>query len=666
MKVSYNWLQDNFEGKLPPASDIKNELIMHAFEVESMDEIDVLNEKDYLFDIKILPNRAHDCNGHRGIAREVALIFNLPLKQPAISNVAVSADVSAVNVSINDTNLCPRYIGRAIHNIKIGDSPLWLKRRLASIGQKSINNIVDAANYVMFQTGQPLHIFDADKVLGRSIKVRSAREGEKMTTLDGKVLTLDPSMLVIADTDFALALAGIKGGMQAGTTSETKNIILESANFMASPIRKTSHKTGVRTDASFRFEHEIAPDLAKTGMDELTDLIIQIASGDDTKIGPVTDIYPSPRPAQHIGFSLSDIEAVLGITMDANLVEGLLDRLKKYANFDWKKSADLYEVSVPPERLDMISLHGEYSGGVREDIIEELGRINGYEKIPFVPLSVIPRGPVNKTLYYSELIRDVLVKEGFSEVYNYTIVGTGTAGQTIELRNPLNEEKRHLRQVLSEGLSNRLLFNVHNKDLLGIDQIRIFEIGRVFPSYDVNNEQTHCAIAIESLGKKYDIKKELDRLSEVLVKTIGASDLKLSLDIKDGVSGVLEFNISSLIESLPTPDDYPTDLYAPADAIYKAISPFPFVSRDIAVFVPVNTSGETVLSVIKENATNLLVKNKLFDQFTKKFEDGTQMTSYAFRLIFQSDERTLTGEEISAIMDKITNVLNGNEGWKVR
>ncbi len=669
MKISYNWLQDNFGKKLPSPEEIKEKVIMHAFEVESLDEVDALGEKDYLFDIKILPNRAHDCNGHLGIAKEIAVLFDLPIKHHGPADFPISSNVPAVKVVVEDSELCPRYMGRIIKNIKVGESPAWLKSRLSAIGQRSINNIVDIANYVMFQTSQPLHIFDADKISGNTINIRPAKDGEKMTTLDGKLVNLDPLILIISDDVDALAIAGIKGGMKAATTAETKNIILESANFTAAPIRRTSQKIGIRTDASFRFEHELAPELAEAGMAELTRLVMELAGTDDIEVGAIVDIFPSPRGIQQISFDKIDIPNILGISMDEQTIESLLARFKAHANFDWEKDGDKYTVMVPNERLDLINLHGQYSGGVKEDIIEELGRVNGYENIPFVPLSVVSQGPVNKLRYYTELIRDVLVAEGFSEVYNYSIVGPGIAGQTIELRNPLADDKKYLRTNLHEELGKKLLFNIHNKDLLGVDQVRIFEVGRVFPSYDVDGERVHCAIAIESL-KKQDVIAELERIVSILKEKTEIADIKIIENKATKDSGVIEFDLEVSIDKLPTPEKYQDNSYVSVDTFYQSISLFPFVARDIAVFVPVEISADDVFAIIAQGSLvqlpNLLINHKLFDVFTKTFPDGSKKTSYAFRLVFQAKNRTLTGEEVGVIMDKITALLNSTEGFQVR
>ncbi len=664
MRASYNWLQDNFEDRLPAPEVIRESLIMHAFEVESVEEVDALGEKDYLFDIKILPNRAHDCNSHLGIAREIAILFDLPLKHTRRDIFAVSHNLPSLNVTLDDLKLCPRYMGRLIKNIKVGESPLWLKRRLSAIGQRSINNIVDAANYVMFQTGQPLHAFDADKVVSlrnstsMSIRVRSAKAGEQMVTLDGKDLVLDPSMLIIADLGGPLALAGIKGGIKAATTEETTSIILESANFAAAPIRRTSQKTSIRTDASFRFEHELAPELAELGMKELTRIILELASTDRTLVGGVVDMFPESRGIQQISFNQNDIERFLGISMDKQMIEELLSRFKRHAGFDWEKVGEDYVVMVPNERLDLVCIYGPYSGGLKEDIIEELARVNGYEKIPFVPLTVTAPGLVNKERYYSDSIRDILVGEGFSEVYNYSLVGAGVAGQAIELANPLTEDKKYLRTNLRDGLSQKLAYNIKNKDLLGIDQVKIFEIGHVFPSNNMDGEEVHCSIAVESLGKKDSAKASLERVLSLL------SPLKPNVEL--GEDGVIEFDINRSIVSLPSLDKYQDNLYISPDVVYKPISPFPFVTRDIAVFVPVDFGSEGVLDLIKGSGTNLLIKIRPFDQFIKKFPDGSQKISYAFRLVFQSNDRTLTGEEINIIIQRITSLLNSKVGWKVR
>ncbi|MFA4890694.1 MAG: phenylalanine--tRNA ligase beta subunit-related protein, partial [Candidatus Paceibacterota bacterium] len=358
MKVSYNWLQMYFDKKLPKPEKVREVLEMHAFEVEQLSAISYqLSEKnkkansrklkanDYVFDISVLPNRAHDCLSHLGIAKEIGAIMNLAVKSPFSIPVIKGKDSKRLisrplEIQVTEPNLCKRYIGRVVEGIKVGPSPKWLKDKLEAIGQKSINNIVDATNFVMFETGQPLHAFDLDKVSGANLKsqisnlkiiIRKAKKGEKITTLDNQEIALDESVLIIADTKGPLAIAGIKGGKKAKVTSATKNIILEAANFDATNTRLTSRKislpdgkAGLRTESSLRFENEITPELAEKAIDRVTEIILQSAKG---KAGPKVDFYPKKPNGYKIGLHPKDVSRLLGVEISEKEIIDILSRL---------------------------------------------------------------------------------------------------------------------------------------------------------------------------------------------------------------------------------------------------------------------------------------------------------------------------------------------------
>ena len=320
MIVSYKWLQTYFDEKLLAPEELEELLTLHAFEVENIEKVD----DDYILDIDVLPNRAHDCLSHRGIAKEIALLLGLNIKQLKKDSLPSSNDIK-VQVENKEQGLCRRYIGRRVNGIKVAQSPDWLKERLETIGQKSINNIVDATNYVMFDIGQPLHAFDADKVEG-DIVVRLAKKGEKIITLSGDEVELDESVLVIADGKDPLAIAGVKGGKKAEVDENTTNIILEAANFVPVNVRKTSRKLNILTDSSKRFENEISPEVAQWGMEEVSTLIVDIAGSDGTKVGEVVDVYPKVANLYKVGVSLEEINKILGVQITESEVEDIWNR----------------------------------------------------------------------------------------------------------------------------------------------------------------------------------------------------------------------------------------------------------------------------------------------------------------------------------------------------
>lgn len=331
MKFSYNWLQDYFEEKLPKPQDLADLIIEHSFEVEGVEEIDLSNGvKDFLLDIDVLPNRSHDCLSYLGMAKEVAVLTGLKVKYPEIK-LSVKDGLKNKNffdLEVEDSKLVPRATKRLVMGVKIGESPKWLVERLESMGQRSINNIVDITNFVMFETGQPVHAFDFDKLSGKDKKkilIRQAREGEKVATLDGKEFELDESVTIISDGDNPLDIAGIKGGLASGIDENTKNVVLSVCNFKGANIRKTSRKLGIRTDASARFENVITPHLVEDGMMRLSSLVSEIVGGDLAE--DFEDIFPKIPGAYKIGFSGSDVNRVLGTNLSDLEIEGILDRL---------------------------------------------------------------------------------------------------------------------------------------------------------------------------------------------------------------------------------------------------------------------------------------------------------------------------------------------------
>ncbi|NOY35437.1 MAG: hypothetical protein GXP44_00725 [bacterium] len=359
MKISYNWLQSYFtkkpasrrqanasRGGLPKPEKLAELLTMHSFEVESVEK----KGRDYVLDIDILPNRAHDCLSHIGVAREVAAILkskisaHLDTESPSGGrssrrSEATGRGATSIDIKIKESELCRRYIGRIIKGVKVKQSPKWMRERLEAIGQKSINNIVDATNYAMFELGQPLHAFDADKVDG-GIIVRKAKKGERIMTLDGQEFELDESILVIADEKEPLAIAGIKGGKKAEVDENTKNIILEAANFEPVNIRKTSRKIGIRTESSLRFENEITPELAEKGMGRVVELLetdsdhlgalhlsaLRCKAPKSGKCG-YFDFYPKKAGQYKLGVHPKDVSKLLGIDIPEKEIIGILERL---------------------------------------------------------------------------------------------------------------------------------------------------------------------------------------------------------------------------------------------------------------------------------------------------------------------------------------------------
>ncbi len=641
MKISHIWLQEYFKAPLPQASELEDLFNTHAFEIEGIEE----KEADKVLDIKVLPDRAHYALCHYGIAREVKAITGMTLDKPVLPKVISDSVVSAPQVTVLDSHLCKRYIVRRIENISVTTSNSDTISKLESIGQRSINSIVDATNYVMFDIGQPLHAFDADKVVG-GIVVRLAKTDEKIVLLDGSEVTLKSTDLVIADDSGPLAIAGVKGGKRAEVTVGTKNIILESANFDSVCVRKTSTRLNLRNESSKRFENAISPELCMEAMERVSSFIQSFSK--DIRTSVVTDIYPVPIQPWSVTISAQDIAERIGVNIAIAESVSILQRM----NCVVTESSGVLTITPPTDRLDMI---------IPEDIVDEVGRIYGYDKVTSVlPPKLSEEVLIDKTFYYAEKVKNILSERGFSEVLLYSLVPKGV----FEIAYPLASDKAALRESIAPKLSDSLLMNTRNADFLELDEIKIFEIGKVFKK---GGECTSLCFGVSVFRKK---KSSAEGIALEALRAIEA-DLGVTMAIKPQLTpagAIVEIDFDELIASLSQPKDIKDlnfKILSP-HIRYKAFSVYPFASRDVAVFVPSNVSEKTVSDLIKSVAGEYCIKMRLFDVFKKKDESGVEKISYAFRLIFQSYEKTLEESEINAAMDAVTATLNQQEGWKVR
>ncbi len=613
MKVSREWLQTYFEQQLPSAYELADALTFHAFEIESVQGDTLLNKEVFIkgdiLDVKVTPNRGHDCLSHQGIAKELSAIFNIPMKKdPLRLRPNLNPTITEVSVSIENPELCPRYIAGYIKGIKVGPSPEWLRKALESIGQRSINNVVDATNYVMFNLGQPLHAFDAGKLSQKdskySIAVRLARKGEAMLALDDKEYVLKEDMLVITDAhaDVVIGIAGVKGGKPSAVDANTTDIILESANFDGVSVRRTAGALKLRTDASERFQQGISPELAAYGARAAADLIVGFAGG---KISGFVDMYPEPYQQKMVSVSVEVINQVLGTALTGVEVDNVFTRL----GFAYKKDRGALDVIPPLERLDIL---------IAEDLVEEVGRIFGYDTIDATALPPFPNKPeINNNFYAAEKIREDLMANGYSEVYTSVFADTGER----VVANKVDSVHPFLRSNLIDGLNKALERNVHNKDLLGLKEVKLFEIGTVWRD-----------------GKEL-----------MMVGTAGEKE--------KAVEKLLEGIASTTYEDLPLSQ---LDRYQP-------FSRYPFIVRDIALWVPFAITPQAVEVVIKQETVShsevvpALQRIEFFDEFVKG-----DKKSLAFRLVFQSHERTLTDEEVNRSMEEKIYPAVKAKGWQVR
>lgn len=680
MIFSYNWLQSFFKKKLPEPKKLADLLTLHFAEVEQVKK----QKNDFLLDIDIRPNRAGDCFSHLGVAREIAVITDSKLQIPkfkAKEDKKIKAN-DFVSIEVKDKFACLRYTARVIANVKVGSSPNWIKKRLISCGLRPINNIVDIANYVMLETGQPLHAFDGEKLEDKKIIVRFAKNGEKITTLDDQNFILNDKILVIADSKKPIAIAGIKGGKDTGIDKKTKIVVLESANFNSKIIRTGSRQLNLKTDASIRFEHGIDPNLTEFAIERASYLIEKFCRGKVAK--KILDIYPKKIFPKIINLDLDRVDRILGVRISKNEVKKILEKL----GFKIKKQKQKnFLIEIPTQRLDV---------SLCEDLIEEIGRIYGYNKIPsFFPLSVLTPPHKNVDIFWENFTKDILKELGFSEVYNYSFVSENDKNvfnleNLIELENPISQDFKYLRNSLIPNLLKNIQKNQKN-----FKEIKIFELGKVFNKLKnqfneekpLERKMLTGAIAREAF---YEIKGVID----VLVNKMGIGniwyddyqptpeDSKISIwnqkrcaEIKInneeiGFLGEISAKILSDFKIEKKVCVFDLDFeklikLATQEKEFQPLSRYPSAIRDLAVLVPQKVRVQEVLNIIEIAGGEFLVDVDLFDIYEgEQLPEGKK--NLAFHLIFQAKDHTLSSKEIDQLQNKIIKALEENENWEVR
>jgi phenylalanyl-tRNA synthetase beta chain len=634
MKISYDWIQEYIEDRLPPVETVVDALTMHSFEIEGVED----QGDDKILDVKILPNRAHDCLSHYGVASEVASVLNLQRKE-LLPKVSIPV-TDKISLNINTKN-CSRQIFVLVTGVKVAESPAWLKEKLATQGSRSINVIVDMTNYLTFAFGQPMHAFDASKVSTNrkgqyEFNIRDAVKGEKITLLDTKEYALDTTHMVIADGSKPLDVAGVMGGRDSGVSDTTTDILLSFSSFDPVSIRKTAKALGIRTDASYRFENEIAQSLIDRVLPYVIKNITELAGG--TVVGMV-EVNKNPQNETKVSVTLDKVSKMLGVDVPGEKALELLSRQNIKAELD----GNSINVTAPLERLDI---------KIPEDVVEEVGRLFGYENVEPAKLEVEAKVIVNQELYIAERTRQILGELGFAEIYTYAM----TAGGEVEIENPIAGDKKFLRGHLSGAMEESLERNFKYLDLLGESEVKLFEIGKVFKA---KGEELHLCLGVKfPKSKKVSVDEEIAKTIQGLEDGLGVSVGDVSV-----VGGVAEFDIARIVKELDRVEEYPANLWVKSEKTqaFKTISAFPFAVRDVAVFVPNEVGGEVVESLIKEKLTPIVVRFSMFDKFTK-----ADKTSYAFRLVFQANDRTLTEEEINAVMNPIYETLKSQTGFEIR
>jgi phenylalanyl-tRNA synthetase beta chain len=659
MIFSYNWLKD-YVRKLPEAQRLAELLTMHSFEVVEVHPVKSSKTgqfngvkkigKDWILDIDVLPNRAPDCFSYLGIARECSALTNSKFQTPNSKQIPNSKFQTKdfVSVEVGDKQACPRYTAKVVTEVKVGPSPKWLKERIEICGLNSINNIVDIANYVMLETGQPLHAFDGQKLKGKKIIVRFARKGEKITTLDNQKFNLGPGILVIADSENPLAIAGIKGGKGPEVSKKTETVVLESANFNPRIIRKGSRNLNLKTDASIRFEHGLDPNLTEFAINRAAYLIQEIAGGKVAK--GLVDVYPKKVYPKRIKLDLDYLESLLGVKIPLREIRKILEKLGfKIKKQPYGESAKrrpvklkILDVEVPTFRLDI---------SWPEDLIEEVGRIAGFEKIPAIfPVAALVPPKRNEEVFWENIVKDILKEQGFTEVYNYSFVSEKGG---VEVENPISSEYKYLRSELSTGLLKNT-----QKNLKNFPEVKIFELGKVFST---RSEKRMLGGAVSSEGFYY-----LKGIVDLLLHKLGISDIwykeqgRKSAQIRANA-----INLGFLNERVFEIDFEKLQKLCSEEHEYRPLSKFPALVRDLAVLVPPRTKAAEVLNVINAAGGVLVRDVDLFDVYEGDELPGGKK-NLAFHIIYQSDKKTLTSNEVEKIHQKIIKTLEKNPLWQVR
>ena len=651
---------------------------------------------DVILDIDVTPNRP-DCLSLLGIAREVAAITGESVTEPDLSFVEDGQPITErVTVEIADPELCHRYTAGLITGITVRPSPEWLQKALGAAGLNPINNIVDVTNFVMLEYGQPLHAFDFDTLKDGTVVVRQARSDEKLTALDGRMHTLRPPMLVIADSTEAIALAGVIGGMSTSVTERTKNVLLESASFDRTNTYRTRKTIGDGTDASYRFERGVQPALAPKALRRAMGLILEIAGG--TVATGIVDVYPGREPEQTMRLSGDRIRQVIGVDLSMDEVGQALDSLGFRCIQGGASKANEVILKIPYWRSDIV---------IEDDLIEEVARIIGYDSIPTAMMATpIPHHDPQPLRELKECMRDALAACGMTEVITYPLTdreslevvgGLSDKASPLEIANPMNSEERLLRTSLRASVLRTLR---HNRRISQTVGLKLFESGRVFlPNAEVNKRELphekeqvvgvmsgrrHPVSWLAADGQMdfFDAKGVLQSMFALIGVQVayepsidtamhpGKTALLTSAGVEIGIVGevhpqVLEkFDLEESLVAM-----FEIDLESLLIAVergsdgYSGASRFPESERDLALIVDADVRSAHIQTIIRRH--KLVKASTPFDVYSGKgIPEGKR--SIAYRIIFQSDRSTLTAEMVDRAQGDILRQLERQLGAELR
>lgn len=646
------------EDDLKPGTDIAEALGLH----------------DNVVDFEITPNRP-DCLSMIGMAREAAAVFGSTLKYPDTKAQNETGDVrDYIDVEVKRSDLCPRYTARVIKDVKIGQSPWWLQKRLMHGGMRPINNIVDITNFVMMEYGQPLHAFDIRDIAGGKIIVDTASAGETFTTLDGTERTLEESILMINDAEKPIAVAGIMGGLNSEIKEDTTTVVLEAANFNGDSVRASSKKLVLRTEASGRYEKGIDANLCEEAADRVCRLVELLGCG--TVVGGSVDVYPQVQQAKPLDVRASRINHVLGTDIPAE------DMVKIFESLEMKveTKGDVMTVTPPTVRQDL---------EIEEDYVEEVARMYGYDNLP---VSLPSGGQAAKLTKAEELrskTRDILTGYGLNEILTYSFVSPKSVDRVgvsetdlskrnfVRIINPLGEENSVMRTMLTPNMMEVLSKNFAK----GNKAVKLFEIGRIFNNVKINCDgqpaeaEGLCIGLYGGDANFFVLKGIINGLLDMLGIPAPAYEAETGLGMYHPGRCA---NIISNGELLGTMGEMHPDVaerygiservytceilfsavmgQANTEIIYHPLPKYPAVTRDIALLVDEDVTVGAMMEVIRENGGALLEDVQLFDVYRgKQIEEGKK--SAAFALTYRDAEKTLTDDEVSAVHGKILSGL---------
>ena len=639
-----------------------------SFEL-GMDVRDVLGINDALIEFEITSNRP-DCRSIIGIAREAAVTLGKELKYPEIKVQACDEEMS-FEIDIQ-TDLCKRYCGRVVKDVKVGPSPYWMQRKLIEAGMRPISNIVDITNYVMLELGQPLHAFDLDDIKYNKMTVKMAEEGEKFTTLDGVERTLTSDMLVIGNKDKTLDLAGIMGGENSEIKDTTTSIFIEGASFAKENIRATSKKLGLRTEASSRFEKGIDINLTEAAVNRACQLIEELGCG--TVLNGMLDYYPQKEEVQKVTVNPVRINKLLGVNVPMDQFINILESLEFKCNL---VSSEVLELEVPTFRLDITE---------DADILEEIARIYGYDNIPVASLEGnATAGVKTDKQKFIDNVKSNSIACGLNEILTYSFVSPRGVDKInlcaddekrnfVKIMNPLGEETSVMRTTLIPNMLDVISTNISHK----VEEVSAFECGNTFiPQEGLPIETKKYCVGmygkevdffvlkgvvesiLNNVGLKgYEIEPETTNLTfhpgrcakivynNIYIGTFGElhPDVIENYNLGQRVY-VAEINIDTVFENLNLTKSY------------NPLPKYPSTSRDIALIVKDEVFVKQIEDIIKANGEDLVESYKLFDVYKgAQIEEGHK--SIAYSITYRSKEKTLTDEDVAKVHEKILSELS--------